>query len=115
MAVQVYTFKITYLGVENRLWRTAQVSSYYDLARLGFMVLSTINTLACHLFRMNFNGLNYFLDIEEPNETGSNGFVYEKNFSREWDYRDYDMDCDNALLKGEIYVIECNFFKDDES
>ena len=65
MAVQVYTFRITYLGVENRIWRTAQVSSNYDLARLGFMVLSTFDTLACHLFSMNYNGLNYFLDIEE--------------------------------------------------
>lgn len=65
MAVQVYSFKNTYLGVENRIWCTAQVSSNYDFARLGFMVLFTCDTLACHLFSMNYNGLNYFLDIEE--------------------------------------------------
>ena len=73
-AVQVYTFKITYLGVENRIWRTAQVSSNYDLARLGFMVLSTFDTLACHLFGMTFKGVRYFLDIEEL-ESAPEGIV----------------------------------------
>lgn len=184
MSVQVYTFKITYLGVENRIWRTAQVSSNYDLARLGFMVLSTFDTLACHLFGMTFKGVRYFLDIEElesapegivcsmlcmtrlnklkmvigdkllmtydygcdqqfelelvsaepmlrgkgtsypkiiagegrgiVEDIPSSGFVYEKHSFREWDYRDYNMDSDNALLKGEIFVMECNFFGDDE-
>lgn len=52
--------------------------------------------------------------IKRTDETGSSGFVYEKNRFREWDYRDYDIDCDNALLKGEIYVVECNYFGDDE-
>lgn len=199
MAVQVYTFKITYLGVENRIWRKAQVSSNYDLARLGFMALSTFDTLACHLFGMTFKGVQYYLDIEEfenapegivcsmlcmtrlsklkmeigdkllmtydygcnqqfelelvsaepmlrgkgtsypkiiagecrgivddipafelmelikkTDETGSSGFVYEKNRFREWDYRDYDMDCDNALLKGEIDVMMSNYFGEDD-
>lgn len=74
MAVQVYSFKITYLGVENRIWRTAQVSSNYDLARLGFMVLSTFDTLACHLFRMTFKGVQFFLNIEEL-ESAPEGIV----------------------------------------
>ncbi len=163
------------------------------------MVLSTFDTLACHLFGMTIKGVRYFLDIEElesapegivcsmlcmtrlnklkmvigdkllmtydyscdqqfelelvsaepmlhgkgtsypkiiagegrgivedipsfelmefikkTDETGSSGFVYEKHSFREWDYRDYNMDSDNALLKGEIFVMECNFFGDDE-
>lgn len=162
------------------------------------MVLSTFDTLACHLFGMTFKGVRYFLDIEElesapegivcsmlcmtrsnklkmvigdkllmtydygcdqqfelelvsaepmlrgkgtsypknhrrrgqrnsrgypvelmelikkTDETGSSGFVYEKHSFREWDYRDYNMDSDNTLLKGEIFVMECNFFGDDE-
>lgn len=52
--------------------------------------------------------------IKKTDETGSSGFVYEKHSFREWDYRDYNMDSDNALLKGEIFVMECNFFGDDE-
>lgn len=52
--------------------------------------------------------------IKRTDETGSSGFVYEKNRFREWEYRDYNMDCDNALLKREIYIIECNSFGDDE-
>lgn len=163
------------------------------------MVLSTFDTLACHLFGMTFKGVRYFLDIEElesapegvvcsmlcmtklsklkmeigdkllmtydygcdrqfepelvsvepmlrgkgtsypkiiagegsgivddipsfelmelikrTDETGSSGFVYKKHSFLEWDYRDYNIDSDNALLKDEIYVMECNFFADDE-
>ena len=52
--------------------------------------------------------------IKETDETGSSGFVYEKNHYCEWDYRDYDMNYDNALLKGEIDVMISNFFGEDD-
>lgn len=50
MATQVYTFKITYADCDNRIWRTAAVSSNYTLAELGYMVLATFDTMAYHLF-----------------------------------------------------------------
>ncbi len=43
MATQVYTFKITYADCDNRIWRTAAVSSNYTLAELGYMVLATFD------------------------------------------------------------------------
>ena len=46
MATQVYIFKITYNGCENKIWRTFEVSSNYDLARLGYMVLASFDTNA---------------------------------------------------------------------
>lgn len=65
MAVQVYTFKITYADCDNRIWRIAAVSSNYTLAELGYMVLATFDTMAYHLFEMKFKGTTYFLTEED--------------------------------------------------
>ncbi len=64
MAVQIYTFKITYADCDNKIWRTAAVSSNYTLAELGYMVLATFDTMAYHLFKMKFKGMSYFLTEE---------------------------------------------------
>ncbi len=68
MAVQVYTFKITYEGCNNKIWRTFEVSSNYDLARLGYMVLSSFDTKAYHLFTIEHNRVVYETAIENYGE-----------------------------------------------
>lgn len=65
MAVQVYTLKITYADCDNRIWRIAAVSSNYTLAKLGYMVLATFDTMAYHLFEMKFKETIYFLTEED--------------------------------------------------
>lgn len=65
MAVQVYTFKITYADCDNRIWRIAAVSSNYTLAKLGYMILASFDTMAYHLFEMKFKGTTYFLTDED--------------------------------------------------
>lgn len=65
MAVQVYAFKITYADCNNRIWRTAAVSSNYTLAELGYMVLATFDTKAYHLFEMKYRDTAYFLTEED--------------------------------------------------
>lgn len=65
MAVQIYTFKITYADCDNRIWRTAAVSSNYTLAELGYMVLVTFDTMAYHLFEMKYKGTTFFLTEED--------------------------------------------------
>lgn len=65
MAVQIYTFKITYADCDDRIWRTAVVSSNYTLAELGYMVLATFDTMAYHLFEMKFKETTYFLTEED--------------------------------------------------
>lgn len=65
MAVQIYTFKITYADCDNRIWRTAAVSSNYTLAELGYMVLATFDTMAYHLFEMKYKGTTFFLTEED--------------------------------------------------
>ena len=57
MSTQVYTFRITYNGCENKIWRTVEVSSNYDLARLGYMVLASFDTNAYHLFSIEHKGV----------------------------------------------------------
>ena len=65
MAVQIYTFKITYADCDNRIWRTVAVSSNYTLANLGYMVLATFDTMAYHLFNMKYKDTTYFLTEED--------------------------------------------------
>ena len=64
MAVQVYTFKITYSDCDNRIWRIAAVSSNCTLADLGYMVLATFDTRAYHLFEMKYKDTTFFLSGE---------------------------------------------------
>ena len=65
MAVQIYTFKITYADCDNKIWRIAAVSSNYTLAKLGYMILASFDTMAYHLFEMKFKGTTYFLTGED--------------------------------------------------
>ncbi len=65
MAVQIYTFKITYADCDNKIWRIAAISSNYTLAKLGYMILASFDTMAYHLFEMKFKGTTYFLTDED--------------------------------------------------
>ncbi len=78
MTAQVYTFLITYEGLEDKIWRKAQVSSNYWLNDLGYMVLAAFDTLAYHLFEFEFNGRSYQLpeDGLEP-EDGLDLFCFK--------------------------------------
>ena len=69
MATQVYTFRFTYNGCENKIWRTFEVSSNYDLARLGYMVLASFDTNAYHLFSIEHKGVIYETDIDDYGES----------------------------------------------
>lgn len=186
---QVITLKITYDDCDDRIWREAQISGNSYLSKLGFMVLSTFDTLAYHLFNIEYNGVIFELPSEDtitqPEEclfcvklkdlklsvgdklrmiydfgceqmfdievvdispmargtgtaypkilrgegrgilddipaeetleiikdidkTGNFEHMYPTKYNSElkWDYRDYDLNGDNCLLKGEIARIE---------
>ena len=184
---RVYTFKIVYIGCENKIWRDIQISSNSTMAVLEYAVLSSFSTCAYHLFMMTYKGTNYELDDEEfqtkptlmsetklgnlkleigdkihmiydfgeeqefeitllsdeempkgsgraypkvsdgagrgiiddmsaedlldlikkIDKTGKSDFIYAHRGERApWDYRDYRIDIDNALLKGEIAKIK---------
>lgn len=65
MKTQIYSFKITYEDCAKKIWRTAEVSSNYDLARLGYLILATFDTLAYHLFEIRYNKQTYSLDLDD--------------------------------------------------
>lgn len=64
MATKVYTFHITYEGLEEKIWRKVEVSSNYRLDQLGYMVLAAFDTLAYHLFEFCYDDDRF----EIPNE-----------------------------------------------
>ena len=64
MATKVYTFHITYEGLEDKIWRKVAVSSNYRLDQLGYAILAAFDTMAYHLFEFNYDGERF----EIPNE-----------------------------------------------
>ena len=62
---KVLTFHIAYEGMENDLWRDVEVSSKYRLDQLGYVILTTFDTLAYHLFEIQFRGEVYALPDED--------------------------------------------------
>lgn len=96
MACQVYTFLITYDGLEDRIWRKAEVSSNYRLDQLGYLVLAAFDTMAYHLFAFRCRGDIYSIPDEGHLE-----------------YGDYDMMCfrlkDLKLKIGEIIQMDYDF------
>ena len=64
MAAKVYTFHITYEGLEEKIWRKVEVSSNYRLDQLGYMVLAAFDTMAYHLFEFYYDDDRF----EIPNE-----------------------------------------------
>lgn len=59
MKANVYKFLITYSGFEEKVWREAEVSGNYPLSKLAYLVLSSFDTLAYHLFFIEYNGRQY--------------------------------------------------------
>ena len=65
MATKVYTLKITYEGLEDKIWRKVDVSSNYRLDQLGYMVLSAFDTRAYHLFEFCYSDKIFAIPSEE--------------------------------------------------
>lgn len=65
MATSVYTFLVTYEGLEEKIWRKVQVSSNYRLDRLGYLVLGTFEALANHFFAFEYKRFQFELPDEE--------------------------------------------------
>ena len=64
MAAKVYTFHVTYEGLETKIWRDIEVSSKYPLNELGYCILATFDTLAYHAFSFTFCGKNFYIPSE---------------------------------------------------
>lgn len=64
MATKVYTFQVTYEGLEDKIWRKIAVSSNYRLDQLGYTVLAAFDTMAYHLFEFYYDRERF----EIPNE-----------------------------------------------
>ena len=72
MAVKVYTFQITYAGLEDKIWRKAEVSSNARLDQLGYTVLAAFDTMAYHMFEFSFGDRCFDFPDEERVSDGIN-------------------------------------------
>ena len=65
METQVYTFHITYEGLEDKIWRKMAISSNYRLDQLGYAVLAAFDTMAYHLFEFYYNDVRFEIPDED--------------------------------------------------
>lgn len=70
MAAEVYTFRVTYDQLEEKIWRTIEVSSRYPMNKLGYCILATFDTMAYHLFSFSFRGQMYSIPSEWDESDG---------------------------------------------
>ena len=68
MSAKVYTFHITYEGLEEKIWRNIAVSSNYRLDQLGYTVLATFDTMAYHLFEFYYKDGRFEIPNEDADE-----------------------------------------------
>lgn len=77
MAAEVYQWRIVYDGLEDKVWRIAEVSSNYRLDQLGYMVLAAFEAMGNHLFEFAYGKQRYgFFDDEELDEDA--GVIFSK-------------------------------------
>lgn len=65
MKANVYRFLIAYKGYEEKIWREVEESGNYPLSKLAYLVLSSFDTLANHLFFIEHNGNHYEIDLDD--------------------------------------------------
>lgn len=68
MAAKVYTFHISYEGLEEKIWRNIAVSSNYRLDQLGYAVLAAFDTMAYHLFEFSYKDGRFEIPNEDADE-----------------------------------------------
>lgn len=68
MAAKVYTFHISYEGLEEKIWRNIAVSSNYRLDQLGYAVLAAFDTMAYHLFEFHYKDGRFEIPGDDVDE-----------------------------------------------
>lgn len=98
MKANIYTFMIEYEAC-NKIWRTVEVSDQYSLAKLGYLILASFDTLANHLFCIEHKGVQYEIPMDEDD--------YEDDFLNPLDYRLCDIKMDYHSILYLIYDYGC--------
>ena len=68
MSAKVYTFHISYEGLEEKIWRNIAVSSNYRLDQLGYAVLAAFDTMAYHLFEFHYKDGRFEIPGDDVDE-----------------------------------------------
>ena len=98
----IITLKVTYRDCENKIWRELQISSNAYLSQLGYTILATFDTMAYHLFSIDYNGTSYELPTEDEEITPGECLFCMKLADLELSVGDrlemvYDFGCDQTF------------------
>ena len=61
----ILTFRVAIEGLENKIYRTMELTDRMTVADLAYTILASFNSLAYHLYKINHNGATYISGIGE--------------------------------------------------
>ncbi len=56
---KVLKFKVEIEGLEEKLWRVIEITDRRTVADLAYTILATFESLAYHLYMINYKGIVY--------------------------------------------------------
>ncbi len=65
MATKVIKLRVEYEGLEDKIWRELEISENATIAKLGYTILATFDTMAYHLFEFEVNGKQIYFPEED--------------------------------------------------
>ena len=104
MASQVYTFHISYKGLEDRIWRKISVSSKYQLDYLGYLVLAVFDAKEGHLFEFLYDDVCFSIPSEKNPNPSLDMATFKLNHLNLQEGSFIRMDCDFEAKR--TYMLE---------
>lgn len=104
MASQVYTFHVSYKGLEDRIWRKISVSSNYQLDHLGYLVLAAFDAKEGHLFEFLYDDVCFSTPSEKNPKPSLDMATFKLSHLNLQEGSLIRMDCD--LEAKQAYVLE---------
>ncbi len=73
--IAVYTFKIEVKGLEEKIWRSIEILSTSNVARIAYTVLASFQTAMYHLYNISYKGKRYDSMIEAADYYGAEKLI----------------------------------------
>ena len=81
---KIMKFKVEIEGLEEKIWRDIEIADHMTIADLAYTILASFNSLAYHLYKIDYNNVSYCSSIDADfaleNEVEARDFKLE-NFN----------------------------------
>ena len=79
---KILTFKVGIEGLEDKIWRKIAITDRRTVADLAYTILATFDSLAYHLYEINYNGKRLICSPDENDVDDENIDKLKKIYDR---------------------------------